>query len=133
MLPQHFHDELPQLRKTMARMVFRALLDYVHNKKWANGKVPKTKRDRRCKDLFEETRAWIFDLPLPTDACGVLEIEGDFVSEAEARVILDSFERLMSFESACGILGWDPDWVRSRLPALTVEQLRRVGKKHGFV
>jgi len=133
MLPQRFHDELPQLRKTMSRLVFRALCDFVHNKEWANGKRPKTKRDRRCKDLFEEARAWIYGLPLPPTPPHSIEIEDDFISEAEARTVLDALEHLMSFDSACGILGWDPEWVRSMLPALTPDRLRKVSKKHGFV
>lgn len=115
----------------MARMVFRALLDYVNNKKWSNGRIPRNKRDRQCKDLYEQADIWIhgrtIDTPIPP-----LEIEDDFISEDEARVVLDTFECLMSFDSACGILGWDPDWVRSMLPGLTQEQLRRVGKRYGL-
>jgi hypothetical protein len=115
----------------MARMVFRALLDYVNNKKWSNGHIPRTKRDRKCKDLYEQADIWIhgrkIDVPPPP-----LDIENDFIPESEARLILETFERLMSFDSACGILGWDPDWVRKMLPGLTPEQLRRVGKRYGL-
>jgi len=132
MLPQRFHDELPQLRNTMARMVYRALCDFVHNKKWSNGSVPKTKRDKRCKDLYEQADIWIHGIPVDTPV-PPLEIEDDFITEDEARIVLDAFERLMSFDSACGILGWDPDWVRKHLPGLTPEQLRRVGKKYGLM
>lgn len=131
MLPQRFHDELPQLRKTMARMVFRALLDYVNNRKWSNGRRPKNRRDRHCKDLYEQADIWIHGREIETPP-PPLEIEDNFVTEDEARVILEAFERVMSFDSACGILGWDPGWVRRMLPNLTSEQLRRVGKRYGL-
>jgi hypothetical protein len=40
---------------------------------------------------------------------------------------LDQLDQLMSFESICGILGWDVGLVRQRAKVLKKEDLDRVG------
>jgi hypothetical protein len=129
------YEEIRQLKLMAARLIFRALCDYVHNKKWANGHRPKNKRDRTNKASFEAARDWLFDSSTEDLELVCLEkIEDGFLSVDEAAEFLSSMEEeLMSFEAACDILKWSPDWVRRRIPRLKAADLRRVGKKNGFL
>jgi hypothetical protein len=133
MLPQKYYDDLPPTRNAAARIIFRALLDYVHNRKWANSKrIPRNKRERTAKLLYEESRSWLFDNEI--EVCsGCIEVENNFVAQEEAVRLLQEFEYVMSFESACGVLGWDPGWIRKRIVSLKEEDLRRVAKRNGFL
>jgi len=132
MLPQKYHDELPPLKNAAARMIFLALMDYVHNRRWSNGRRPKNKRDRSNKVIYEEARSWLFDSLVETCDGSDVDSEDDLSAAAVAGA-LNELEHLMSFESACGILGWDPQWLRDRIPSLNEEDLRRVAKKNGFL
>lgn len=116
MIDQRIHDDMPALRTMASRSIFRALMDYVHFKKWSNGCIPKNRNQRESKEAFETAREWLFD-PIP---------ENDDVR-------LREIDQTMSFESYCGILGWDPGWIRERIPKLKAADLRRVGKKNGFL
>lgn len=127
-----YHDEMRQIKLYAARMLYRSFLDYVHYKKWSNGRRPKNKRDRREKAIFEDAKAWIFD-GVENDASSTVDVEDDFISQIAARTVLESFDHVMNFETACGILGWDPDWVRRRIPDVTAANLKKVGKRNGFL
>lgn len=130
--PDVTNIHLSQIRIMASRIVYRAVCDYVHYKKWSNGRRPATKRDAAQKELFEEARSWIYGEPV--EPCvGDIDIEDNFMGMEEARALLESFDEMMSFEAACDILGWDAEWIRSRIPSLSAEDLQRVGRKHGFV
>jgi hypothetical protein len=125
-------DEISVIKRMAARLIFRALLDFVHYQKWSNGRRPKNKVDRRNKETFEDAKLWLFEPTPCAEFDGLIETE-DFMSQLEAQRLLETFDQTMSFETSCAILGWNPEWVRRRIPRLTAEALRRVGKKHGFL
>jgi hypothetical protein len=125
-------DEINGVKQMAARVIFRALCDYIHYRKWSNGRRPKNKIDRRQKETFEEAKSWLYGYPIAPSTDPV-DIEDGFVSQLEARRLLDDMDQTMSFETACDILGWSPSWIRERIPAISAEDLRRVGKKHGFL
>jgi len=126
------HDEIQQIKQLAARMLVRAFCDYVNNRKWANGRRPKNKRDRRKKGRYEDARLWLFS-EQDCNASDDVVVEGNFISLLEAQAFLEASDQTMSFETACGTLGWDPDWVRRMLPTVTPEALRTVSKQLGFV
>lgn len=93
-------DSDPEAIKNMARgIIVRSIRDFVRYK---NKKRPKYKK------LYNESYSWIF-----------LEEPGD--SD-------DPYDKLMSFEGICGILGWSPSWLRERVKTLTVADLDRLGR-----
>jgi len=60
---------------------------------------------RRFRDLHEEAKVWIF---------------GNSHSD-------DALDRFMSFDSACEVIGWDPNRVRKRVQAMRRTDLKKLG------
>lgn len=58
----------------------------------------------KFRHIYEEAHEWVF--------------------EEEVRDCQDRDDRFMSFESVCGILGFDHDRVRERIPHLTESDLK---------
>jgi|PlaIllAssembly_1097288.scaffolds.fasta_scaffold00866_2 hypothetical protein len=131
MIPAHIEDELKLFRYVATRMLFRAICDYVNYRKWSRRRV-KNRRDRTYKAYYEEARSWIFDVPAPTVPEIDMQVEDDIPREKLGE-LLTSMDQLMSFDTLCEVLGWDPNWIRSNIDSLSTEDLLRVGKKNGFM
>ena len=86
--------------KNMARgIIVRSLRDLVN---YRDSSRPKFRK------IYEEVHAWMYlEQPNYHD---------------------DPLDQLMSFEGICGILGWDPDWLRERAKSLTKADLDRLGR-----
>lgn len=105
------------LKKFLAKMLYRAICDFVNYKK---------SRNIKSKLLYEEARTWIYNIeadqdndqpPLP-DECPSCWTNKE----------LCKADRYMSFETICDILGWNAEWVRVRIGRLTRVDLQRIGK-----
>lgn len=103
------HSCIRQTKAFMSRMFYRALCDYVNYKhRWGGNEKPQTKRDKEQKENFDSARQWFRDSS-PDE------------------------EWILSFESVCNTLEWDPEWVRREIDQLKPADLRRVQKKCGLV
>jgi len=88
----------------MARgLIVRSIRDIV---RYRNAKKPKYRK------IYDEVHHWMYEAKLaPND---------------------DPGDQLYSFVGICGILGWDPDWLRERVKSLTLDDLDRLGRNgHG--
>lgn len=104
-----------QLTKMLGKLVFRTICDIVNYRDSQNPDLRK---------IHDAAYRWMY----VEDGYDPELVEDDEDLEKALR----DFDQLMSFESICGTLGWDPDWVRNETKALTKAALRKAIKNNGL-
>ena len=129
------YSALDPTKKFIAKLIFRALCDYVHYKRWADGtRVPTNRKQREEKVAYEQAASWLFEEPLSSlEDDAEICVEDCSVGQEEARGILRIMDAFMTFESACDTMGWDASWIRERVPNLTKHDTDVASKKLGFM
>ena len=128
------YESLDPTKKFIAKLIFRAMCDHVHFKRWADPeRTPMSRKQREEKAAYEQATSWIFDAPEIVIQEDVIEVEDEGIDQDAARNILRILDDLMTFESACAILDWNAEWIRERVPKLTKKDTDRASKKLGFM
>ena len=107
--------ERTQLSKLLGKLVFRAICDVVNYR-------DSDKPGRRA--IHDAAYRWMY---IEDGYDSELVVESDELEE-----VLRGYDQLMSFDSICGTLGWDPDWVREATKHMTKDQLRKAIKNNGL-
>ena len=107
-LPPDAQVLLARQRRFYSKLVYRAICDIV------NYKDAEKPQDR---EAHESAMVWMYN-GVETAKCD------DWDTWRKLKELVD----VMSFETACSALDWDPDWVRERVKLLTKKDLAHIGR-----
>lgn len=107
-LPPDAHTILVRQKRFYSKLIYRAICDIVNYR----DAVDEDKREIHCTAV-----EWMYD------GVQVEDCEDD-----ELKAKLQNFDDAMSFETACSMLRWDPDWVREKVKKLTRHDLEHIGR-----
>lgn len=107
-LPPNATVVIARQKRFYSKLVYRAICDIVN---YRDSDKPKKR------EIYEQAREWMYN-GFDTEKC----------EDEEAFARLRKCDEAMSFETACSMLKWDPDWVRVRVKKLTRKDLERIGR-----
>lgn len=107
-LPPDTQVVLARQRRFYSKLIYRAICDIVNYKDAAKP---------QDQEIHESAMVWMYD-GVETLKCS---------DEMEWRR-LKELDDVMSFETACDTLEWDPGWVRERVKKLTKRDLAHIGR-----
>lgn len=99
---------LARQRRFYSKLIYRAICDIVNYRDAVKA------QDR---EAHESAVVWMYD-GVETQMCD---------DEAEWKQ-LKELDDVMSFETACSALEWDPGWVREKVKTLTKHDLAHIGR-----
>lgn len=107
-LPLNATVVLARQKKFYSKLIYRAICDIVNYR---------DSEDPKNLEIYEHAREWMYN--------------GFATEEHEDRAIYEKLkgaDDAMSFETACSMLKWDPDWVREHVKSLTRADLEHIGR-----
>jgi hypothetical protein len=107
-LPLNTTVVLARQKRFYSKLIYRAICDIVNYR----DSQDEEKREIHCMAV-----EWMYH--------GVKVEECD---DDALRMQLQAFDDAMSFETACSMLKWDPDWVREKVKKLTRYDLEHIGR-----
>jgi len=105
-LPPDAQIIIARQKRFYSKLIYRAICDIVNYRN--------TER-REFIEHYKSAVEWMYN---GTD------VNEDKSVQVELRVLDDA----MSFDTACNLLGWDPDWVRLKVKKLTKKDLEHIGR-----
>lgn len=107
-LPPDAQVLLARQRRFYSKLVYRAICDIVN---YHDAEKP---QDR---EAHESAMVWMYN-GVETAKC----------EDWKTWRSLKELDDVMSFETACSALDWDPDWVREKVKLLTKKDLAHIGR-----
>lgn len=107
-LPPDAHIILTRQKRFYSKLIYRAICDIVNYR---------DSKDEEKLEIHCAAVEWMYD------GMKVEDCDDDIL-----RAKLKIFDDAMSFETACSMLKWDPDWVRTRVRRLTRKDLEHIGR-----
>ena len=107
-LPPDAQVVLARQRRFYSKLIYRAICDIVN---YRDAMKP---QDR---EIHESAMVWMYN-GVETSKC----------EDEETWRRMKEFDDVMSFETACSALDWDPSWVREKVKGLTKKDLAHIGR-----
>lgn len=107
-LPPDAKITLAQQKRFYSKLVYRAICDIVN---YRDSERPK------FVDFYKSAYEWMYH-----------GVETEELEDKEMWKLMKSFDDALSFETACSVLCWDPEWVREKVATLTRKDLERIGR-----